>query len=141
MRLYDNQPSGTVPRAHRLRREASEPEQRLLRGLCETFPSLKWRHQVPFGPYCADVLCFSARLVIEVDGDMHAYAAGYDAARTRFIEREGYHVLRFTNIDVMQNLDGVLVQISFSLRGKEGAYMAKPCGKDEGDRYSEERAA
>jgi len=40
-------------------------------------------------------------------------------------------VLRFTNPDVMTNLEGVITQISFSLREKEGARTAQPCGKDE----------
>ena len=73
------------------------------------------------GPYKSDILCFSDKLVIEVDGNTHAHTACYDAARTRLIEREGYRVLRFTNADVMQNLEGVIAQISLSLRAKEGA--------------------
>ena len=121
MRLYANQPIGTVPRARQLRRDAPEPERRLLRALKESLPHLKWRHQAPVGPYYADILCLSERLVVEVDGDTHATATEYDAARTRFLIRQGYQVTRFANADVMQNLDGVLAQISFSLREKEGA--------------------
>ncbi|WP_375393990.1 endonuclease domain-containing protein [uncultured Sphingomonas sp.] len=132
MRSYRNQPIGTVPRARQLRREAPEPERRLLRGLREAFPHLKWRHQTPLGPFHPDILCFSEKLVIEVDGDTHAHTVSEDAARTRFIERQGYRVLRFTNTDVMQNLEGVLTQISFSLREKEGARRVSG-GKDEGD--------
>ncbi len=131
MRLYANQPIGTVPRARQLRRDAPEPERRLLRALRESHPQLKWRHQAPFGPYYTDILCIAARLVIEVDGETHAITTEYDAARTRYITRQGYQVLRFTNPDVMANLDGVITQISFSLREKEGARTAQPCGKDE----------
>ncbi len=130
MRSYANQPIGTVPRARQLRHEASEPERRLLRALREAFPRLKWRHQVPVGPFYADILCFSERLVIEIDGDTHIGRKQADAARTALIEREGYRVLRVTNADVMQNLDGVLTHLSFSLREKEGAPQAR---KDEGD--------
>ena len=53
----------------------------------------------------------------------------YDAIRTRSIERQGYRVIRFANTEVTQNLDGVLTQISFSLREKEGAAQPR---KDEG---------
>jgi len=56
MRLYANQPIGTVPRARQLRRDAPEPERRLLRALRESFPHLKWRHQSPLGPYYSDIL-------------------------------------------------------------------------------------
>ncbi|WP_423605533.1 endonuclease domain-containing protein [Sphingomonas sp. MS122] len=80
MRLYANQPSGTVPRARQLRRDAPEPERRLLRALREAFPAHKWRHQAPVGPFYADILCFSEALVIEVDGDTHAGSASRVAA-------------------------------------------------------------
>ena len=133
MRLYQDQPSGTVSRAKQLRREASPPERRLLRALREAFPTHKWRHQAPVGPFYADILCFSEALVIEVDGDTHAETMERDTARTRFIEGEGYRVLRFRNSDVMGNIDGVIAQISLSLREREGARSAKPSGKGEGD--------
>ena len=113
MRLYADQPVGTVPRARHLRRNAPGPERTLLRALRDAFPHLKWRHQAPVGPYYADILCFSEQLVIEVDGDTHAYAADHDAARTRLIESQGYRVLRFANSDVTTNVEGVLTQISF----------------------------
>lgn len=125
MRLYANQPIGTVPRARQLRRDAPEPERRLLRALRETFPHLKWRHQAPVGPFYADILCFSERLVIEVDCDTHAGRDGEDAARTRVLAAEGYHVLCVANADVMQNPDGVIAHISLSLREREGAPKAR----------------
>ncbi len=132
MRLYEKQPIGTVPRARQLRRDASEPERRLLRALRETYPHLKWRHQTPLGPFFADMLCFSEKLVIEVDGDTHAVAEGYDASREAFMASEGYRTVRVTNADVMTNLEGVLAQISFSLREKNGARAAQPCEEDAG---------
>lgn len=145
MRLYKNQPSGTVQHARQLRRAASEPERRLLYGLREAFPAPKWRHQTPIGPYRADILCFSERLVIEVDGDTHADTPEADAIRTRFIQRQGFSVIRFANPDVMTNLDGVLTQISLFLREKSvgctAPRTAKPFGKDEGDHAQEKGGA
>jgi len=135
MRLYEGRSSGTVARARQLRREASEPERRRLRALREAFPHLKWRHQAPVGPFYADLLCFSERLVIEVDGDTHAGHEEYDATRTRAIDREGLRVIRFTNNDVIQNLEGVIATISLSLREREGAPKAR---KGEGDRTKKE---
>jgi len=128
MRLYANQPVGTVPRARQLRRDAPEPERRLLRALRESFPHLKWRHQAPLGPYYTDILCIAAKLVIEVDGDTHATTCGQDPARSRFLQNEGYQVISFTNADVMANPEGVIAHASFSLREKEGAPKAR---KDE----------
>lgn len=115
MRLYANRPIGTVPRARQLRREAPEPERRLLRAVREAFPDLKWRHQTPIGPYFVDILCFSEALVIEVDGDTHAGQEQYDASRTARIATEGFRVLRFSNDDVVQNLDGVLASVAGAL--------------------------
>ena len=130
VRAYEDQPSGTIEELRRLRRDAPEPERRLLRGLREAFPDLKWRHQSPMGAYKPDLLCFSAKLIVEVDGDTHAMTDKHDADRTAYLRRQGYRVIRFANTDVMQNLDGVLAAISFSLREKEGAPQAR---KDEGD--------
>jgi very-short-patch-repair endonuclease len=131
MRLYQDQPSGTVSQLRKLRRNATEAEQALRRGLGEAFPDRKWRFQAPIGPYRVDFLCFSEKLVVEVDGGQHASAAEYDQARTRFVEREGYRLLRFWNNDVLKNMGGVLAQISLSLREREGAHAKH--GKGEGD--------
>ena len=121
MRLYANKPIGTVPRARQLRRDASAPERRLLRALREALPKLKWRHQTPVGPFYADIMCFSEALVIEVDGDTHADSAEDDATRTKVIESEGFHVLRFSNGDVMENIDGVVAHVATTLENmKEG---------------------
>ncbi len=119
MRNYRNLPSGSVDRARDLRRNATEAEKRLLRALRETFPKAKFRYQVPYGPYFVDFLSFSAKLIVEVDGGQHSEAATYDAARTRFLESEGYHVLRFWNNDVLANTDGVIAAISTSLSLQE----------------------
>lgn len=69
----------------------------------------KFRRQHPIGPYIADFACVAARLVIEVDGYTHWSPddLAHDAKRTKFIEGEGWRVLRVTNADVDDNLDGV----------------------------------
>ncbi len=66
---------------------------------------------MPVGPYFADFICRSARLVVEIDGPSHDVRVAYDEARTKLIEAQGYRVLRFTNEDVLQNLEGVLMMI------------------------------
>ena len=132
MRLYADQPSGTVNRLRALRRNATEAEKRLERALKEAFPGMKWRFQAPLGPYAADFLCFSHKLVIEVDGGQHAEAEEYDARRTRFIEGEGYRVLRFWNNDVLSNTSGVIASIQNSLSHWEREGGAKR-RKGEGD--------
>ncbi|WP_293703741.1 MULTISPECIES: endonuclease domain-containing protein [unclassified Sphingopyxis] len=107
---------GTVDRARRLRRDATPAEKKLwsvLRGA--GLGGFKFRRQQRLGPFIADFACQSARLVIEVDGDSHAAQIDYDARRTDFLAREGYRVLRFTNREVMSNLDGVCRMIEAAL--------------------------
>jgi very-short-patch-repair endonuclease len=73
----------------------------------------KIRRQHPIGRFIADFCCPETKLVIEIDGDTHTDPdqAEYDAARTEWLEAEGYRVIRFNNHDVHHNLDAVLEAI------------------------------
>ena len=68
----------------------------------------KFRRQFPVPPYIVDFYCEAANLVVEVDGGQHMERIEEDQLRTEFLRRRGYEVLRFTNIDVLTNLEGVL---------------------------------
>jgi very-short-patch-repair endonuclease len=74
---------------------------------------LRFRRQHPIGPYIVDFFCPSAKLIVELDGSQHGTdeAVSYDDDRTRFLQVRGYRVLRFWNIEVMQNRDNVLAAI------------------------------
>jgi len=74
--------------------------------------------ECPVGPYIADFLSFGHEL-IELDGGQHTPES--DARRTAYLERQGFRVLRFWNNDALANTEGVLTQISLSLRDREGA--------------------
>ena len=67
-----------------------------------------FRRQHPVGPYILDFYCSAAKLAIELDGDQHAQQREYDEARTKFLNRMGIQMLRFWNIDLKENLEGVL---------------------------------
>jgi very-short-patch-repair endonuclease len=56
---------------------------------------LKFRRQVPIGPYVADFLCLSCKLIVEADGPLHDEA--HDAERDAVLRARGFHVLRFSN--------------------------------------------
>lgn len=102
----------THPQAGRLRREASDAERKLWLAVRNRQQGgLKFRRQVSIGPYVADFACVEAGLVIELDGSQHADAVAYDERRTRFLESEGYRVLRFTNHDALTNFDGMIETI------------------------------
>ncbi len=73
----------------------------------------KFRRQHPWPPYVLDFYCAELRLVVELDGGQHYDAAGLarDQLRTAHLERQGLEVLRFSNLDVLQNLEGVLREL------------------------------
>lgn len=71
----------------------------------------KFRKQVWLGRYLVDFYCADAGLVVEMDGDTHAHQQDYDELRTTWLENEGFRVIRFSNDDVMRNLEGVVARI------------------------------
>ena len=106
-------PAGATERARRLRRNMTPAERCLWRALREALPTHHWRKQVPFGRYIVDFCLHDAKLIIELDGGQHTPET--DAARTRFLESQGYRVLRFWNNDVADNCDGVIATIAVAV--------------------------
>jgi len=104
--------------AKRLRTNQTPLEQKLWYALrAKRFDGAKFRRQVVIGRYIVDFACRIPRmLVIEVDGDTHAAQKVYDSCRTAFLESKGYLVLRITNRDVQNNMEGVLSLIADALR-------------------------
>lgn len=99
-------------RAQQLRRDMTEIELMLWQQLQgRRLDGLKFSRQMPVGPYICDFMCRTIGLVVEVDGGQHGEAAAYDAVRTRFIESEGFRVLRFWNNELLENMEGVLTRI------------------------------
>ena len=100
--------------ARAMRKRMTDAEMRLWYRLRPMRSSgLAFRRQSPLGAYIADFECRKARLIVEVDGAQHdqADAREYDAERTRWLESQGYEVLRFANHDVLRHTDIVIDQI------------------------------
>ena len=74
---------------------------------------VQFYRQRPIGNYIADFYCSKAKLIIEVDGSQHYEEEGVekDKIRDEYFESLGLKVLRFTNLDVLKNLNGVLEKI------------------------------
>ena len=72
---------------------------------------LRFRTQHPVGNFILDFYCPSCKLVVEVDGEIHAYQTEYDDARTTKLTDFGCRVLRFTNEQIMNDLPNVLAEI------------------------------
>jgi very-short-patch-repair endonuclease len=103
--------------AKKLRRNATDAEDRLWQALrSRRFENMKFRRQVPIGPYIVDIVCPLAKLIIEIDGSQHADNVDYDARRSAFLADKGYRVIRFWNNEVLQSLDGVYQAIEIALR-------------------------
>lgn len=77
----------------------------------------RFRRQHPVGPYIADFACIGSKLIIEVDGATHSTPdeLAYDAQRTKYLESEGWTVIRVTNTDIYENIDGVWCLIAAKL--------------------------
>jgi very-short-patch-repair endonuclease len=72
---------------------------------------LKFRRQVPVLNYTVDFLCIERKLIIEADRVQHTWFAEYDGCRTDEIERQGFMILRFTNHEVLNDMESVLRRI------------------------------
>jgi very-short-patch-repair endonuclease len=81
------------------------------------FARFKFRRQLPIGPFVADFICYSARLVVEVDGGHHAESS-QDKNRDHWFSANNFQVMRFWNNDVLKNLDGVLTLIAQALQAE-----------------------
>ena len=104
--------------ARALRKNSTDVERILwseLRG--HRLTGASFRRQVPIENYIADFVCHAAKLVIELDGGQHYSDAGEraDARRSAIIEAHGFKVLRFSNLDVIENRAGVLETIAAAI--------------------------
>ncbi len=126
---------GSSPKARSLRHNSTEPERRLWQKLRNRqLANLKFRRQTPVGPYVADFLCLAPMLIVEVDGETHATSQAQDEKRTDYLEGEGFRVIRFSNAEVMTNVDGVLARIlesapSLTLPPLRGGPLPLPWGE------------
>ncbi len=99
-----------------LRQGPTEPERLVWERLRNRqLAGFKFRRQHPIGPYIADFVCLSPKLIVELDGDIHAKPQQYDESRTRFLESLGFKAIRFRNIDVYPRLSAVLAAIEAAL--------------------------
>jgi very-short-patch-repair endonuclease len=107
-----------LDRARSLRKKWTDTELRLWqlvrnRGVGQH----KFRRQHPVGPYVADFVCLEQKLIIEVDGSQHADQTKHDAARTAYLEAQGFRVLRFWDNEILLQTDSVMQVIFDALTG------------------------
>src|SRR5918999_1109098 len=103
-------------RSRKLRQDPTPAERKLWFEFLAAHPR-KFTRQKPLGRYIADFYCSAARLVIEIDGDSHFDVRGehYDRRRSADLAALGIRVLRFSNLEVMQQFEAVCGRIDEAL--------------------------
>ena len=101
-------------RAQQLRKNSTEVEKKLWKRLQNRkFEGLKFRRQHPISRFIVDFYCHEKLLVIEVDGGIHeeAKVKERDEGREEELENLGLTVIRFTNEEVLNNMNSVLEKL------------------------------
>ena len=98
----------TKQRSRTLRSSMTDAEQRMWSILRKRqMDGYKFRRQHPLGSFILDFVCLEAKLIIEVDGGQHAEQQDYDQRRTQWLKTQGYHVMRFWNNEVLNDIEAV----------------------------------
>ena len=100
-----------VSRAKELRTNQTEMEKKLWEKLRNNQFGVKFRRQHPIPPYIADFACIERKLLVELDGGQHTEQIEQDKERTACLEKQGWRVLRFWNLELVENFEGVLETI------------------------------
>jgi len=105
--------------AKKMRNQPTEAEALLWNLLSgKKLDGYKFRRQHIIGNFITDFICLKSNLIIEIDGLIHQLPENKesDLERTKWLEEEGYRVIRFTNEEVLSNLDLVLNTIKDTLK-------------------------
>jgi len=110
MAIHHHETAHTLARL--LRKEPTHAEQvlwKMLRG--KQLDGLRFRRQMPIGPYVVDFCCVSRRIVVEADGGIHLLTEAKDAVRDAWLVQQGFTVLRFPNEVVIGKPNAVFASI------------------------------
>lgn len=111
---------GHVERARQLCRAMTPAERKLWYEFLH-YQKPRFYSQRPIGRFIADFYCAKAKLVIELDGEAHSSEQGqaYDEERSAFLQGLEVSVIRFTNLEIMQDFEGVCNAITKTLQTKD----------------------
>ncbi|HEY1545581.1 MAG TPA: DUF559 domain-containing protein [Xanthobacteraceae bacterium] len=119
------EPTWKVPtkqrvRSRALRRGMTDAERIIWYGVrAHRLNAASFRRQAPIGPFIVDFVCHDAHVIVEVDGGHHFEDAHEkrNGRREASLAGKGYRVLRFSNLDVVKNRNGVLEAIAEAVLG------------------------
>ncbi|MBQ0734624.1 leucine--tRNA ligase [Aquimarina celericrescens] len=113
-------------RAKEMRTNPTKSEAFLWERLKTKKLGFKFRQQHPIDNYIVDFVCLSKKLIIEVDGEIHKLQKEEDQERQVLLqEKKGYTFLRFSNDEILNDIDNVISSI-------ENALKVLPSGEDLG---------
>ena len=106
-------------RSQELRKQMTKEERHLWYDFLKAYP-VQFKRQYSVGAYIADFYCFRAKLIIELDGSQHCEpkAMDYDRNRTDYLQKQGFLVIRFSNLDVMTQFRAVCETIDTAVKNR-----------------------
>ena len=106
-------------RSQELRKNMTKEERHLWYDFLKTYP-VQFKRQYSIGPYFADFYCYKAKLIVELDGSQHCEpkAMEYDRKRTAYLQKQGFLVLRFSNVDVITQFRAVCETIDTAINNR-----------------------
>ena len=113
------EPKELLRRSQELRKQMTKEERHLWYDFLKTYP-VQFKRQYTVGVYIVDFYCYSAKLIIELDGSQHfePKAMEYDAMRTEYLQNQDFLVLRFSNADVMAQFRAVCETIDTAVKNR-----------------------
>lgn len=99
------------PYAKSNRKNSTSAEEIMWENLRNRRLEYKFRRQHPIGKFIADFVCIEKKLIIEIDGEIHETQKEQDEIRTKFLNEQGFKVIRFTNEEVFGDISTVLTKI------------------------------
>ena len=106
-------------KSQELRKQMTKEERHLWYDFLKTYP-VQFKRQYSIGPYFADFYCYKAKLIVELDGSQHCEpkAMEYDRKRTAYLQKQGFLVLRFSNVDVITQFRAVCETIDTAINNR-----------------------
>ena len=113
--MFYNASPDIFRKAEELRKNMTEAEKILWERLRKKQLSVRFKAQHPIERFIADFYCHQSKLVVEVDGEIHKYQKEYDDGREAEMEKYGIKIIRFTNDEVINDIEKVIEKIKMNL--------------------------
>ena len=101
--------------AIQLRKDPTAAERKLWSRIRNDQLGVTFRRQRAVGNYIPDFCSPKAKLIIEMDGSQHLEQEEYDEERTKYLESQGYKVIRFWNHNLMKDIDSAILAIRHAM--------------------------